>query len=84
MATAAAWRDDPAVVVFLIGSETRHPDEAAQAEWPRRGSFLGGEEAKEFLSDLHHSRTVTQLVVWFAPRRACEHDCTFVSLPLFL
>lgn len=36
MATTAAWRDEPAVVVFLIGPETRHPDEAAEAEWPRR------------------------------------------------
>lgn len=83
MATTGAWRDDPAVVVFLIGPETRHPDEAAEAERPRRGFIQEGGEQRNSCPCLRRSRSATQLVVWFAGPRGCEHSCT-LSLLLVL
>lgn len=79
MATTAAWRDDPAVVVFLIGPETRHPDEAADAEWPRLGFIQEGGKQRNSCT----CRIAAQLVMWFARPRGCEHNCT-LSLLLFL
>lgn len=86
MATVAARRDDPAVVVVLIGPETRqHPDEAAEDERPRRGALLlfRKEGSEGILCPGPGSgRIAPRLVVWFARARGCEHDGT-LSLPLF-
>lgn len=86
MATVAARRDDPAVVVFLIGPETRQrPDEAAEDERPRRGALLlFRKEGSEGILCPRPGRghIAAQLVVWFARARGCEHDCT-LSLPMF-
>lgn len=86
MATVAARRDDPAVVVVLIGPETRqHPDEAAVDERPRRGALLlFRKEGSEGIlcPGPGRGRIAARLVVWFARARGCEHNGT-LSLPLF-